>query len=110
LLAEFDSVAPAAVVFETFPFGRRALHFELLPLLERIEGARRRPLVVASVRDILQRRRDPGREREMLELARGAFDAVLVHGDRRFMRLEETFALAPGSHARALHGIRGGRQ
>jgi predicted glycosyltransferase len=41
LISEFDSVAPAAVVFETFPFGRRALHFELLPLLERIESARR---------------------------------------------------------------------
>lgn len=95
LLAEFDSVKPAAAIFETFPFGRRALHFELLPLLERIEAARPRPLVVTSVRDILQRRQNPDREREMLGLARRAFDAVLVHGDRRFMRLDETFPLVP---------------
>jgi predicted glycosyltransferase len=94
LLAAYDSVAPAAVVFETFPFGRRALHFELLPLLERIAVARARPLVVASVRDILQRRRNPERDHEALEHARRAFDAVLVHGDQRFMRLDETFPLA----------------
>jgi predicted glycosyltransferase len=94
LLAAYDSIAPDAVVFETFPFGRRALHFELLPLIERITAARPRPLVVASIRDVLQRRRNPEREREALELARRAFDAVLVHGDRRFMRLEETFPLA----------------
>lgn len=95
LLEAFESIAPAAVLFETFPFGRRALHFELLPLLERIESARPRPLVVASIRDILQRRRNPDRERETLELARRAFDAILVHGDRRFMRLDETFPLVP---------------
>ena len=93
LLAAFDSIKPAAVVFEMFPFGRRALDFELLPLLERIAAARPRPLVVASVRDILQRRRNPDREREALELACGAFDAVLVHGDPRFMRLDATFPL-----------------
>ncbi len=96
LLAAFDSVAPAAVIFETFPFGRRALHFELLPLLERIGSARPRPLVVGSVRDILQQRRNAEREREMLEPgASAAFDAILVHGDRRFARFEETFPLAP---------------
>jgi predicted glycosyltransferase len=93
LLAEFDSIAPAAVIFETFPFGRRALHFELLPLLERIAATRPRPLVFASIRDILQRRGNPERVRESLALARGPFDGVLVHGDRRFMELDATFPL-----------------
>lgn len=96
LLAEFAAVAPDVVIFETFPFGRRALHFELLPLLERIASARPRPLVVASVRDLLQQRSNPDRLREMLELAQSAFDAVLVHGDPRFVRFEETFPPAPG--------------
>ena len=95
LLAAYDAAAPAAVMIETFPFGRRALRFELVPLLERIAATRRRPVVVASVRDILQLRSKPGREREMLEAARRWFDAVLVHGDRRFARFEETFAPAP---------------
>ncbi len=95
LLAAFESVAPDVVIFETFPFGRRALHFELLPLLERIGTTRPRPLVVSSVRDILQRRQKVEREREMLALAERWFDAVLVHGDRRFARFDETFPLAP---------------
>ena len=47
------------------------------------------------MRDILQQRSKPERVREMLELARGSFDAVLVHGDPRFARFEETFPLAP---------------
>ena len=93
LLAEFDAIVPSAVVFETFPFGRRALQFELLPLIERIASVRPRPVVVASIRDILQRRRNPEREREALDLARSAFDAVLVHGDRRFIPLDESFPL-----------------
>jgi len=95
LIAEFDSIAPAAVLFETFPFGRRALQFELLPLLERIDAMHPRPVVVASIRDILQRRRNPERERETVELARRAFDAILVHGDPHFIALEATFPLAP---------------
>ena len=95
LLAAFESVVPTVVLFETFPFGRRALRFELVPLLERIDAARPRPLVVASVRDILQVRQKEEREREMLEAANRWFDAVLVHGDIRFARFDATFPLAP---------------
>ncbi|MEJ7668429.1 MAG: glycosyltransferase [Casimicrobiaceae bacterium] len=94
LLAAYESAAPAAVMFETFPFGRRALRFELVPLLERIDEARPRPLVVASVRDILQVQQKIEREREMLQWAKRWFDVILVHGDPRFARFEDTFPLA----------------
>ncbi len=94
LLAAYESAAPAAVLFETFPFGRRSLRFELVPLLERIEATRPRPLVVASVREILQVQPKPEREREMLEWATRWFDAILVHGDPRFARFEDTYPLA----------------
>ena len=93
LLATFADVAPDAVIFETFPFGRRSLRFELMPLLERIDATRPRPLVIASVRDILQIQQKPAREREMLGWAKTWFDAILVHGDPRFARFEETFPL-----------------
>ncbi|HEV8503227.1 MAG TPA: glycosyltransferase [Casimicrobiaceae bacterium] len=102
LLAAYDAAAPAAVLFETFPFGRRSLRFELVPLLERIEAARPRPMVVSSVREILQVQPKPEREREMQEWAARWFDAILVHGDPRFARFEETYplaaALAPPVH------------
>jgi len=94
LLAAYEAAGPAAVLFETFPFGRRALRFELVPLLERIDATRSRPLVVASVRDILQVQQKVEREREMLEWAKRWFDVILVHGDPRFARFEETFPLA----------------
>ena len=93
LLATFADVAPHAVIFETFPFGRRSLRFELLPLLERIDATHPRPLVIGSVRDILQIQEKPAREREMLGWAKTWFDAILVHGDPRFARFEETFPL-----------------
>ena len=91
LCAAYDEAAPAAVLFESFPFGRRALRFELLPLLERIEATPARPRVLSSVRDILQLQTKTGRDREMLDLANRWFDAILVHGDPRFTRFEGTF-------------------
>ena len=94
LLAALDDAQPSAVLFETFPFGRRALRFELFPLLARLDSARPRPTIIASIRDILQLAPKPDREREMLEWANRWFDAVFVHGDARFARFEETFSLS----------------
>jgi len=94
LLEAYDRARPSAVLFETFPFGRRSLRFELFPLLERIDAADPRPLVVASIREILQVQQKREREREMLDWAARWFDAILVHGDRRFARFEDTFSFA----------------
>jgi predicted glycosyltransferase len=102
LVAAYEAVRPSAVVFETFPFGRRAMRFELFPLLARIDATHPRPLVLSSIREILQVQAKPEREREMLGWAARWFDAILVHGDRRFARFEDTFsfaeALAPPVH------------
>lgn len=94
LLGVLDRAQPSAILFETFPFGRRSLRFELFPLLERIDAMRPRPLVVASIREILQVQPKREREREMLGWAARWFDAILVHGDRRFARFEDTFPFA----------------
>lgn len=94
LLRAFDDAAPDVVLFETFPFGRRSLRFELVPLLERMAAARPRPRVLASIRDILQREEKPGRDAEAMDWAQRWFDEVLVHGDPAFVRFEETFPLA----------------
>lgn len=94
LLAEFDALQPDVLLIEAFPFGRRQMRFELLPLLERAKTAARPPLIASSVRDILQENRKPGRAEETLGLVREFFDLVLVHGDPRFARLEDTFPAA----------------
>nr|WP_165225122.1 glycosyltransferase [Allorhizobium pseudoryzae] len=94
LLSAFRDCEPDVVVIEAFPFGRRQMRFELLPLLDAIKAAPRRPLLFSSVRDILQENRKAGRDAETVQLLEDHFDGVLVHGDPQFVRLEETFPLA----------------
>lgn len=94
LLEAFSQVSPDVVIVEAFPFGRRQMRFELLPLLDAIAAARPRPKLFASVRDILQQQKKPGRDEETVALLDAHFEGVLVHGDPAFVRLEETFPLA----------------
>ena len=94
LLAAFRDLAPDVVITEAFPFGRRQMRFELYPLLDAIAAARPRPLLVASVRDILQSKMKPGRDLETVETVLTHYDRILVHGDPAFARLEDTFPLA----------------
>ena len=86
----FHDAGPAgALVIELFPFGRRQMRFELLPLLEDTKRVARRPLVVCSVRDLLQPR--PAREEEAASLFERFYDRLLVHGDPRLAGFERTF-------------------
>jgi len=94
LLTAFRQSQPDIVIIEAFPFGRRQVRFELLPLLDAIAATDPKPLVVTSLRDILQERSKPGRDEETVALVKQYFDRVLVHGDPAFARLEDTFPLA----------------
>jgi predicted glycosyltransferase len=92
LLDAFRAARPDVVITETFPFGRRLLVFELLALIDAARRAPQRPKIVASVRDVLQRPRKDARAAAMVARAREFYDAVLVHGDPKIMRLEQSFA------------------
>lgn len=94
LLAAFRELAPDVVMTEAFPFGRRQMRFELSPLLDAIAGTGSRPLLLASIRDILQARAKPARDEETADTVLAHYDRVLVHGDPGFIRLEETFPFA----------------
>lgn len=87
----FESFAPRVLITETFPFGRRMLRFELVPLLQASHDSPECRLVIASIRDILQPRRKPGRELETCEYVDAWYDRVLVHGDPEIARLEDSF-------------------
>ena len=91
LLALLDECRPDALIVEMFPFGRRQMRFELLPLLERARAMTPPPLIVSSVRDILQTGRKPERVAEAADWAQTLFDRILVHGDPKLARFEETF-------------------
>ena len=107
LLAAYDAAAPAAVLFETFPFGRRSLRFELVPLARAHRGraaaadgrriGARDPAGAAQARARARDagmggalvRRDPGPRRPALRALRGDLSARRRAGA-----------------ARALHGLR----
>ncbi len=95
-----DSGPAGALVIELFPFGRRQMRFELLPLLEEAKRAARRPLIVCSVRDLIQPR--PAHEEEAASLFERYYDRLLVHGDPSLAGFEQTFGLA-GRLAGRLH-------
>ncbi len=95
LLALFDSFAPDALITEMYPFGRKKFEFELKPLLERARAAERKPVIAASVRDILVRRQDQEAfEERVLNVVNRAYDAVLVHSDELVQPLRATFGAA----------------
>lgn len=102
LLALFRESAPDAVIIEAFPFGRRQMGFELLAFLEAAASRDPKPLIVCSVRDILQAGKKPERIRETVDRVNRFFDFVLVHGDPAFAALEETFPAA-GEFAVKVH-------
>ena len=94
LVGEFEAFRPDVVLTEMFPFGRRQLRFELIPLLEAAKAAPWRPRIASSVRDILVMSPKPERIDEMLDLVRRYYDAVLGHGDRDLIPFDATFAPA----------------
>ncbi|MFD2263142.1 glycosyltransferase family protein [Lacibacterium aquatile] len=94
LLDLFQEIEPDAVLLEGFPFARRQLRFELLPLLDAVAGSRPRPLVLTSVRDILVEKNKPERTAEVLATIERAIDAVLIHGDPTVIPLERSFPQA----------------
>lgn len=92
LLEAWRDADAHALLIELFPFGRRQMRFELLPLLEAAGSAARRPVIVSSVRDVLGGgQRDPARQDEMLALFERHFDHLLVHGDPAFIAFDRTF-------------------
>ena len=95
LLAAYAEARPDAAVIEGFPFARRAFRFELDPLIAVVNQTGPRPRLVCSVRDIVVRREDPARQREIVARVRADFDAVLVHGDPEFVPFEASFPAAP---------------
>lgn len=103
LLEIFYRVKPDMVIIEAFPFGRRQMRFELIPLIEAIENSTPRPKLITSVRDIVQQRTKPGRNEETVALVKAHFDYVLVHGDENFVPLSYSFPLVDEIADRVVH-------
>ncbi len=91
LLAVWQDVDPQLLLIELFPFGRRQMRFELLPLLDAARSSAHPPVIVSSVRDVLGGQPDHERHQRMLDLFNRYFDHVLVHGDPALLPFGRTF-------------------
>jgi predicted glycosyltransferase len=91
LLALYRTLKPRVLLIEMFPFGRRQMRFELLPLLEAAAGSTPRPQVLCSLRDVLTGNQRPEKTAWMLDTFARHFDLALVHGDPDFLPLERSF-------------------
>lgn len=93
LLKLFKQINPRVLITETFPFGRRMMRFELLPLLQAARQSHRSPVIASSIRDILQPKSKPGRNQEVLEWLETYYDRILIHGDPQIATLDLTFPI-----------------
>jgi predicted glycosyltransferase len=91
LAQAIETARPNAIVTESFPFARRAFAFEWAPILERLAVAPSRPLMIASLRDIVLRPRGAGKAEAMLALGKTFYDLLLVHGDPDILTVDEAF-------------------
>lgn len=90
LLSLLEDIRPGIVVTEAFPFGRRQMRYELVPFLEAAKAANPKPLIVASIRDIMQENRRRSRVEESVDYVKAYYDLVLVHGDQNMISIDET--------------------
>lgn len=95
LLETFEQAHPDLLLIETYPFGRRQMRFELLPLLDCAQNrASGRPVIASSIRDVIQPKTNPARVAEIHELVEQYFDFIFVHGDENFIAFDQTFPTA----------------
>ncbi|MGI9318908.1 MAG: glycosyltransferase family protein, partial [bacterium] len=95
LVAAMAQLAPDVLIVETWPFGRRQMEFEILPMLDQLFQRPDRPMLVCSIRDVLQTRKRSRRLLTLENLER-YFSLVLVHGDPRLIELSCSFPEASG--------------
>lgn len=92
LCALYHELRPRVLIIELFPFGRRKMRFELLPLLDAARESRPRPQILCSMRDVLVDDKNAEKTTWMIETFERYFDLVLLHGDPEFLPLERSFS------------------
>jgi predicted glycosyltransferase len=94
LRAEAARFAPDVLLVEHYPFSKWELEAEILAAVEAVRAANPAALVVCSLRDVCPKtRHEPGVAwaARVAAALRQHYDALLVHADPRFTRLQEHF-------------------
>ena len=102
LLNCLNAELPDVLITELFPFGRRILRREFEALLQAAHKLPNRPLVCASVRDILAPPSTVKKAAMAERMVEAFYDAVLVHSDHHVTPLDLSWpvsdTLAPKLH------------
>ena len=102
LIQLLSDIAPDVLITELFPFGRRILREEFRTLLQNAHTRTPRPIVLASIRDILAPPSKPAKAAFADEMVTAYYDGVLVHSDADVVSLGLSWpvskALAPYLH------------
>ncbi len=87
LCVALTEMQPDVLITELYPFGRRNLAEEFQALLSAAQTLPRRPVIVASIRDILAPPSKPKKAVQADAMITEFYDAVLVHSDPAATRL-----------------------
>jgi predicted glycosyltransferase len=92
ILETYRTLRPQVVFIELFPFGRKKFADELLPMLDEARGSRPSSLFFCSLRDILvgKKSNQQKHDERAVTMANKYFDAVMIHSDPSFARLEDS--------------------
>ncbi len=85
---------PDVLITELFPFGRRSLSTEFLGLLDASRSLAVKPLILASIRDILAPPSKRAKAVKAEEVLLEYYDGVLVHSDPSIIRLHESWPVS----------------
>jgi len=100
LCATLTDFAPDILITELFPFGRRVLADEFKALLAAATNLGPRPVVLASIRDILAPPSKPAKAEQTDQLIEQFYDAVLVHSDPQVTSLDQSWPVSAALAAR----------
>ncbi len=89
-----QSFRPDVLITELFPFGRRSLAAEFEVGLEAAHALSKRPLVLASIRDILAPPSKPAKATLADEIIGRYYDGVLVHSDESMIPLSVSWPVS----------------
>jgi len=90
-LRALAEMQPDIVITELFPFGRRVLSDEFRALLDAANAMTPRPVICASIRDILAPPSKPAKAEATDSIIAAYYDAVLVHSDPKIAPLDASW-------------------
>ncbi|MFA3918543.1 glycosyltransferase family protein [Ruegeria hyattellae] len=100
LCAALLQFAPDVIITELFPFGRRILSAEFTAFLDTAATLPKRPMILASIRDILAPPSKPAKAEKAEQIIAQHYSGVLVHSDPDLTPLEVSWPVTPALQAK----------